>query len=77
MAHIEIEHEFYDISVREFLDSCTKTEKTQIKRILNDENNMSISEVIFEEHLDAIHGNWNRLSSEEEEQIMKIGGKFK
>jgi len=38
---------------------------------------MSVSEVVFEEHLDAIHGKWNCLTSDEEEQILKIGKKFK
>jgi hypothetical protein len=76
MAHLDYYGEYMVISPREFLDSCTNTEKNQLRRLLIGED-MSVSEKIFEEHLEAIHGKWNVLSSEEEEQIMKIGKKFK
>lgn len=76
MAYITIEGEYYDISPREFLKSCSPKEKNKIRRLLIGEN-LCVSEVIFEEHLEAIHGKWTSLSAEDEEQIMKIGKKFK
>lgn len=79
MAEIVFYGEVYEISIDEFLRSCDNSEKNKLRLKLNkgNSNNISISEQIFEEHLSALHGNWNRLTSDEEEQIMKICNKFK
>lgn len=85
MANIVTDNgEWIDVDVNEFLDSCSSSERKQLKRLLSsdslsitDDFNVSVPETIFEEHLGSIHGKWNRLSSEEESQIMNIAKKFK
>jgi hypothetical protein len=85
MVHILTDNgDYMDVDVNDFLDSCSSSERKQLKRLLSSDrlsiiNDFSISvpETIFEEHLGSIHGTWNRLTSEEEGQIMNIAKKFK
>ena len=75
MADLEIYGEVCEFTPEQLFNACSKKEKNQLRRLLMGVK-MSVSEKIFEEHLDAIHGKWNVLSNEDEEQIMKIGKKF-
>lgn len=77
------------ITPSEFIQNCSQREIKELIETLKDEGYIhnqvvlsnsqpiSLPERIFEEYLMAIHGNWNILSSEEEETIMKIGSRFK
>jgi hypothetical protein len=75
MAFIEVDGEELWISEEDYLNSCTKKEIRKLKELLVG-GRLTVTEKIFENHLDAIHGNFNNLTDEEEEQIMKIGKKF-
>jgi hypothetical protein len=77
-----------DIDVDDFLNACNGNEKDELiaaliedgyisKSQVDSHKEMSASEEIFEEHLDALHGKWNRLTKEEEEIIMVIAKRFK
>ena len=76
-----------DIDVDEFLSACTESEKEDLIKALVEDGyinksdtipspTLSLGEKMFEEHLNAIHGKYHRLTPEEEEVIMKIGKKF-
>lgn len=78
-----------DISPSEFVNACSARERQELINFLskngyidiNDSSpssrRISAPESIFEDSLNAIHGNWNMLSSVEEEIIMKIASRFK
>jgi len=78
-----------DITVSEFVNSCTGRERDELinflskngyielKEHVDASSDMSASEAIFEEHLDVLHGKWNRLSKEDEDTIIKIAKNFK
>lgn len=78
-----------DISVHEFINACSLRERNdlidflskngyiELKEYDTTRSRMSATEEIFEDHLDALHGKWNRLSKEDEETIMNIAKKFK
>lgn len=78
-----------DITVSEFVNACTVRERDELinflskngyielKEHVDTRSDMSAFEAFFEEHLDVLHGKWNRLSNEEEETIMNIAKKFK
>ncbi len=76
-----------DIDVDEFLSACSEREREDLIKALIEDGYLnkkdvtpspvlSVGEEIFEEHLNAIHGKWHRLTPEEEEVIIKIGKKF-
>lgn len=76
-----------DIDVDEFLSACSEREREDLIKALIEDGylnkkdvtpspGLSVGEEIFEEHLNAIHGKWHRLTPEEEEVIIKIGKKF-
>ena len=77
-----------DVDVDEFLSACDSGEIKELINSLIDDGHISKSQVeshkemcateqIFEEHLDSLHGKWNRLTKEEEEIIMVIAKRFK
>jgi hypothetical protein len=77
MPTFEFENGDVHISPQEFLDSCSPKEiKIIIKRIFG-KYKMSAGEEMFEQHLTALHNNWNRLSNEEEKTIIEISKRFK
>ncbi len=76
-----------DIDVDEFISACSPKEKEELINALIEDGHInrakldskprvSAAEEIFEEHLDALHGNWNRLSADEETIIINIAQKF-
>jgi hypothetical protein len=86
---VEAESEFidadFDITVDEFLDGCSINELERVVDLLEesgyakkpiDLTRTSASEQFYEAALDKLHGNWNRLSKEEEDFIIKLGNKF-
>ena len=77
-----------DLDPSEFVSSCSKSEIDELINILIEDGyiekrnsiskkQMSVPESMFEEYIDALHGNWNRLTKEEEEIIMVIAKRFK
>lgn len=78
-----------DIDVDEFLSACSDGEREELIQALVEDGyidkgsvpgnrkQMSATEEIFEDHLDALHGKWGMLTNEEEELIMKIANRFK
>lgn len=78
-----------EISVPEFLNACSSSEKQELIRLILGKNRnqlnksykefekMSVGEELFEENLYALHGKWNVLSNEEENTIVKIAKRFK
>lgn len=92
IKNIEVEVDTYvdadiDLDVDEFIAACSDSEIQEIIDILIEDNwlnegasmsnnPMSVSESEFEEALNKLHGNWNRLSQEEEETILKIANRF-
>lgn len=66
-----------DITVNEFISECDLREIKEIIHHIFGNKEMSIGEQLFEECLMSLHNKWNQLSSDEEEQIMEIGKKFK
>lgn len=65
------------ITVSEFISECNRREKAELIKCIFRGHGMSAGEEIFEEHLMALHNNWNRLSSEEEKTIIEIAKRFK
>ena len=78
-----------DLSPYEFLDVCTQKEITQVMEWLYETGqirkvqiksssgrHMSISEEIFNEHIEAIIENYYSLTKEDDDTILKIGKKF-
>lgn len=80
-----------DVSPDEFLSACDKEEIKEVIDTLIEEgyirksdvlssdgkSTLSVSEDIFEEHLNALHGKRHMLTNEEEEIITKIASKFR
>ena len=58
-----------DLSRRELI----ATQKIIMKRL---RERSSVNEVLFQEALDKLRENWERLSTEEETQIIKITDRF-
>ena len=77
----------FDLSVDEFLTLCSSSDKDElihaltvdgyIDNITNNHRRISIPEKMFEESLNTLHGNWNKLTMEEEETIINIAKRFK
>jgi len=74
-----------DIEVNEFLDECSRKDIENVieylikhKHISGNQLNTKLSppEQIFESALNKIHGNWNRLTAEEEQVIYDLASKF-
>jgi hypothetical protein len=77
-----------DIDPSEFLSACSSREKEElIDELIEDgyisktcrvnvSYNYSVSESLFEEALQKLHGKWNMLTKEEEEAIIKIANRF-
>ena len=77
-----------DVEVNDFLDTCGSSDIEQIieylieeghinKFAVNDYNiNQSVTEIEFEDALKKLQGNWNRLSSDDEQTIVKIANQF-
>jgi len=76
-----------NIDVDDFLSAC---DSSDIKEIIDalvedgyikanqliDKSTMSAPEQIFEESINKLHGNWNRLTKEEEAILTTITNKF-
>jgi len=78
-----------DIEPGDFLDYCSESEIEKLIEYLTEdgrinssvvllsENNLSATDDIFEEHLNALHGKKHMLTNEEEETIIRIASKFR
>lgn len=78
------------IDVDEFVSSCSSSEIKELIKVLVDDGHLppsvnqtapigrgvGVAESMYEEALDKLHGNWNMLSSDEEELIIKISKRF-
>jgi hypothetical protein len=88
MPHVHISHTEVEVEVDEFLEACDKLEIEEIIEYLIEEGHISefavanftrqqsVSEFEFEESLKKLQGNWNRLSSSDEQTILKIANQF-
>ena len=88
MPYVDISHTEVEVEVTEFLEACNKSDIEEIieylieeghinKFAVNDFNvNQSVTESEFEESLKKLHGNWNRLCSDDEATILKIANQF-
>ena len=74
-----------DIDVDDFLDECSSSELDEVVEYLKRTNHIppiinhseiSVPESEFENALNKLHGNWNRLSKQDEEIIKRIALKF-
>jgi len=77
-----------DLEVNDFLDECNSSEIEEIidylietghinKSAVNDYyTDQSVTEIEFEDALKKLQGNWNRLSSDDEQTILKIANQF-
>ena len=88
MPYVDISHTEVEVEVDEFLESCNKSDIEKIIEYLVEEGHISefaianftrqqsVTEVEFEESLKKLQGNWNRLSSSDEQAILKIANQF-
>lgn len=79
---------YIDIDPEEYLSNCDSSEIDELIELLVEEEYIrpdqkldgvsrgSVSEQIFEESLDKLHGNWNMLTPEEESIILNIAKRF-
>lgn len=75
-----------DIDIDYFLSTCSKSDIQEIIQVLvengwlkpsaTDESPRGYDEQVYEDSLKKLHGKWNRLSKEEENQILKIAKRF-
>lgn len=74
-----------DIDPEEYVDRCSDKEKRELAALLlqqgyeltkESHKGNSISEQEFEEHLYALKGKWNLLTSEEEQTIKNVAKRF-
>jgi hypothetical protein len=79
----------FDLEVDEFLNSCSGKDLRNIITYLIDtglikdeqivkkeRGRISTPEQMFNTYLNALNGKWNRLTTEEEDSIVKIAKKF-
>lgn len=74
------------VSVDDFLESCSYDDIQDVIEYLRNEGHIKdprpkstyggVSERAYEDSLNALHGNWNMLSSEEEQSILSIARRF-
>jgi hypothetical protein len=79
-----------DVDIEDFLFSCTDSEKRKLIKLLGQDGHYtdelvkeriievrrSVAEQEFQEHLNALDGKWNLLTSEEEHTIKSIAKRF-
>lgn len=74
-----------NLEVDEFLDECSDSEINEVIQYLirvnsippiSTHNRISVAEAEFENAVNKLHGEWNRLSKEDEETIKRIASKF-
>lgn len=87
---VEAESEFidagFDITVDEFLSECDNYDIDEVIEWLRDSqllkekgidiNRVSATESFYEEAINKLHGNWNRLTKEQEDTILNIANKL-
>lgn len=79
----------FDVDVNDFLDSCSEDDIQEIIERLIENGFLTAKEIkspndsprgydesVYESSLDKLHGRWNMLSSEEEQQILKISNRL-
>jgi len=74
-----------DLTPEEFYDECTKEEVEELVELIKEDfpemfslqpNNLHAAESEFELMINALHGKWNMLTTEEEESIRNVAKKF-
>lgn len=79
---------YVDVDVDEYLSACSTKETEELVDLLIEDGYLkkdcrpsydyvySVSESLFEEALQKLHGKWNSLTKEEEEAIINIAKRF-
>ena len=85
MPYFEKEAEF-EIDPEEYLDQCSGDDIKELVSILKDTypeyldanyyNSFSVGEQEFENTLNALHGKWNSLTTEEEQLVRSVAKRF-